>query len=53
MPQQVEIISTGDGGVIERMTPLQAQPAISVPAADASPSLVPRVTPILDFQPHQ
>jgi methylmalonyl-CoA mutase C-terminal domain/subunit len=31
MPQQVEIISTGDGGVIERMTPLQAQPAI--PAA--------------------
>jgi penicillin-binding protein 1B len=37
VPQQVEIISTGDGGVIERMTPLQTQPA----------------TPILEFQPHQ
>jgi penicillin-binding protein 1B len=36
-PQQVEIISTGDGGVIERMTPLQAQPA----------------PPLLEIQPHQ
>jgi penicillin-binding protein 1B len=53
MPQQVEIISTGDGGVIERMTPLQTQPAISAPAADASPSLVPRATPLLELQPHQ
>jgi len=43
-PQQVEIISTSDGGVIERMTPLQAQPAISAPAAS---------TPLLEIQPHQ
>ncbi|HTB18778.1 MAG TPA: PBP1A family penicillin-binding protein [Bryobacteraceae bacterium] len=27
MPQQVEIISTGDGGVVERLSPLQNQPA--------------------------
>jgi penicillin-binding protein 1B len=43
-PEQVEIISTGDGGVIERMTPLQRQPAISAPAA---------ATPLLEIQPHQ
>lgn len=53
MPQQVEIISNGDGGVIERMTPLLAQPAISAPPADASPSLVPQATPISELQPHQ
>lgn len=44
MPQQVEIISNDNGGVIERMTPLQTQPAISAPAA---------ATPLLEFQPHQ
>jgi penicillin-binding protein 1B len=31
MPQEVEIISTGDGGVIERWVPLQIQPASSQP----------------------
>jgi len=48
MPQQVEIISTDNGGVIERLSPLQTQ------AGDA-PALFqqPLATPISQFQEHQ
>jgi penicillin-binding protein 1B len=33
MPQEVQIISNGEGGMIERMVPLQAQPMSANPAA--------------------
>jgi penicillin-binding protein 1B len=36
-PQQVEIISTGDGGVVERLAPLQTQPAPAGAAEDVHP----------------
>jgi hypothetical protein len=48
MPQQVEIISTDNGGVIERLSPLQSQPG-DVPALFQQPL----ATPISQFQEHQ
>jgi penicillin-binding protein 1B len=45
-PQQVEITSTPDGGVIERTIPLQSLPVV----ADPQP---PRVTSISESQPRQ
>ena len=40
MPQEVQIISNGDGGVIERLVPI-GNPAATIPVANPSPSLPP------------
>jgi len=53
-PQQVEIISTANGGVVERLTPLQAQPADAGAAEKPQPpsQLLP-ATPISEPERHQ
>jgi penicillin-binding protein 1B len=47
-PQEIEIISTADGGVVERSVPLQIQPAslspFEVPAQLQIPGLLPLIT---------
>jgi penicillin-binding protein 1B len=48
MPQEVEIISTPDGGVIERSVPAKIQPAslglFETPAQSQTPALLPLLT---------
>jgi len=45
MPEQVEILSTGNGGVIERWVPLQIQPA------SLGPFEIPPALPVTNNQP--
>jgi penicillin-binding protein 1B len=53
-PQQVEIISTANGGVVERLTPLQAQPADAGAAEKPqAPSQLLPATPISEPERHQ
>jgi hypothetical protein len=50
MPQEVEILSTADGGVIERSVPLQIHPA-SLSPFGTPPQQIPALLPLLTSQP--
>ena len=50
MPQAIEVISTADGGVLERSVPLQTHPA-SMSPFDTTQSQIPALLPLLTSQP--
>jgi penicillin-binding protein 1B len=51
MPQEVEIISTSDGGVMERSVPLKVQPASLSPFETPAQSQIPALLPLITSQP--
>jgi penicillin-binding protein 1B len=51
MPEQIEIISTADGGVLERPVPLQIQPASLSPIQTPSQSQVLDLVPLINSLP--
>jgi penicillin-binding protein 1B len=51
MPQEIEIISTADGGVFERSIPLQIHPASLSPFETPAQLQIPALLPLITSQP--